>query len=106
MTISVAKLKFQNGTELRLKKNFFVSNGTFVKNICTHEFALYINNICSSESQRGLETLESLLIIKCNFEIDCSEFKTHLSNRPNTYKRYDLQRNIRCKFIHINITTG
>ena len=24
----------------------------------------------------GLRTLESLLIIKCNFEMDCSKFKT------------------------------
>ena len=37
------------------------------------------NKIWSSEkAQMGLETLESLLILKCNIEIDCAEFKTML----------------------------
>ena len=45
-------------------------------------FILYSNIWCSQKFQMGVEILKSLLIIKCNFEMDCSEFKTYLSNRP------------------------
>ena len=54
----------------------------------------------------GLEIFKSffifIFIMKCNFKIDFAEFKTHFSNRPNTYKKYNLQRNIRSKHTHIS----
>ena len=63
------------------------------------------NNICSTQkSQMSLEILKSILIIKCNFEMDCSKFKTYSSNRPNTYKKYNQQRNISSKFVHIRMS--
>ena len=50
-------------------------------NPAAERFFYIFNNIWFSEFQMGLETLETLLKIKCNFETDCSGF---LSNRPNT----------------------
>ena len=53
------------------------------KAVAERVFSIF-NNILSSEFQMGLETVESLLIIKCSFEMECSEFKTFLSSRFNT----------------------
>ena len=70
---------------------YFVTKNIPYKNILkllvvavAERFFPYLATFGLSKNPKWL-TFESLT--KCNFEMRCSEFKTFLSNRPNTYNK-------------------
>lgn len=57
-------------------------------NAATERVFSIMNNIWTTEkSQLKVNTLRSLLITKCNFKMNCSEFKGFLINNPDVLKK-------------------
>ena len=57
-------------------------------NAPTEKVFFLMNNFWTSEkSQLQVSTLKSALIVKCNFDLNCSEFPEYLETRPSLLKK-------------------